>query len=119
MLTAVSAATNTRGFRSTTSAWSMKRTGSSTRRRSSICRVSEHEPCVQQFALFINSERRSLGLLDVLYGPIDAVVVPSQKVDAWRVSGRGGNGHRGPVERIGRSAVSIILLEPRTDLEPV
>src|SRR5688572_16216424 len=54
-----------------------------------------------------------------LRSTIDAFIVPSQKADARRVSRRGGNGHRGPVERIVRSAVSIILLEPRTDLEPV
>src|SRR5688572_13351849 len=54
-----------------------------------------------------------------LRSTIDAFIVPSQKVDARRVTRRGGNGHRGPVERIVRSAVSIVLLEPRTDLEPV
>jgi hypothetical protein len=40
-------------------------------------------------------------------------------VDARRISRSCGNGHRGPVQRIVRSAVLIVLLEPWTDLEPI
>ena len=54
-----------------------------------------------------------------LHYTIHMFVVPSQKVHARRVSCRGGNGRRGSVEGIVRSAVTIVLLKPRTDLEPV
>lgn len=46
------------GIRFTTSACSMKRTGSSTRRRSLTCRIREMVAApVQESAMFINSER--------------------------------------------------------------
>ena len=56
--TEASAATSIRALRSTTSASSTRATGWSTRGRSSICRACDAwTASVQDFALFINSER--------------------------------------------------------------